>query len=245
MSEFLYYFADTNQRVMNAQVWRELVAEHELSYLAKCVPALRECHAGPEDKPGIVVAARLDGAGPAPSYKADEQVWRKRSDVLWIGMRRDAKPTPAELEQRDMLESHAVELADGNTWRMPVAVVAPHGATRLEVVLGIDENGADAEIVKPSQKRFGDLAHKFWDAFMSAEDGKVSFAVDGLVELAVAGLSLNYRVGVDELRMIGALSSDNIWKLAYAAIDGPRFDELVKELMETQKKTESLPAADG
>lgn len=245
MSEFLYYFADAHQRVMNAQAWRELAAEYELGYLVKCIPALRECHAGPEGKPGVVVAARLDGSGPAPSYKADEQIWRKRSDALWIGMRRDAKPTPAELRQRDMLESHGVELADGNTWRMPVAVVAPHGATRLEVVLGIDENGADAEIVKPSQQRFGDLAHKFWDAFMSAEDGKVSFAVDGLVELAVAGLSLNYRVGVDELRMLGALSSDNVWKLAYAAIDGPRFDALVKELMETQKKTESLPAADG
>lgn len=238
MREFLYFFADPAIKALDKAAWRELMAAHDLAYLRHTIPVCRECLSGPSGTAGLVVAARRDGAGPPPAYKPGDQLWRRCGDVLWIGVGRDAMPTPGDLEQPSLLEGHAVELADGNDWLMPRALLAPGGQTGLELVLTVDpETGEDAEMVRPCYRRFGDLARRFFEACLGADNDRVTFALDDLTALATEGLGHNYRVGIHELRILGALSTDNLWRLAFAAIDGPRYNEMLRELGEAQKKT--------
>lgn len=246
MGEFIYFFPDSRQRVLTKEAWQALCKTQGLSHLSRTTPSCRECLSGPAGAPGLLVTANVHGATSIPRYAKDEQLWRKCSDTLWIGVQRDAMPTPGDLEQPMLIEGHPVELADGNVWRMPRAVIAPGGQTGLEIVLTVNQDtGEDEEAVKPCYRRFGDLARKFWEAFLNAEDGKVTFAMDDLLALSVEGLSHNYRVGMHELRMLGVLSSENVWRLCYAAIDGPRWETMAQDYVEAQKKTDAQEGLTG
>jgi len=241
VSEFLYYFP-AGKHALDTAAWQALCKQHNLHYLSKAAPTVRACR-GPDNGDGVVVAARVHTTTESVGYYPDKQIWRD-CDGWWLGVVRGELPTMADLVQPEQLPGHDVELADGNPWRMPYAIVAP-GELALPRVFGVDENGRDALPVHHRYQDFASKAEGFWNAVGDSSGEQITANYDTLLALAVSGLSLNYRVGEHELRMLGVLDTNNVWKLCFAAIDWPSFEAMLNDVTEAQKKTDNLPADGG
>lgn len=241
MSEFLYYFP-AGKHALDKAAWQALCCSHNLQYLSKAAPTVRACR-GPDNSDGVVVAARTSGDGGAPGYYPDKQVWRNCGGY-WLGATRGELPGQDELRHKEQLPGHSVELADGSEWLMPYAIVAP-GTLALPRIFGVDADGNDALSVHPRYQDFADKAERFWNAVGDSAGAQITANYDELLALAVSGLSLNYRVGENELRMLGVLDTSNIWQLCFAAIDWPSFESMLDELVDAQKKTDNPPADGG
>lgn len=241
MSEFLYYFGE-QRHALDKAAWKALCAEHGLAHLARTVPTVRGCR-GPDGGDGIVVAARLDGGGSAPGYYPDGQDWYQ-CGTCWIGVTRDTLPGPDDLQQREILPGHNVELADEREWLMPYAIVSP-GKLALPSQFVKDKEIGNARKLKERYRDFGERAFAFWGRVGDATEGRIEATHEELIALATAGLSLNYRVGEHEVHMLGVLDTENIWELCFAAIDWPGYERMFSDAVEAQKKTDSPTVPGG
>jgi hypothetical protein len=186
-------------------------------------------------------------------YAPDEQEWLEGAG-FWVGRWKAEIIGPADLIRRKPLDGHFLELADGAEWLCPVARshVIEGGAVRWRhklprrVGLGADRKWLPGEVL-PRYRRLWDLALAWWDARLvsaqaNANVGEtIRFDFDGLYGAAAECLAANYRLGPDEISMLGLFDSDSARKILDALIDLPTITALREEL---EKKTAS-PPADG
>ena len=230
-------------------------------------PYNAEWPVGPGGKPGWGLAdeRRLDGF--APSYRPDEQVWRKRAGPssgpeIYIGHYRDARPTRDSLARGKQLRGLEVELADGPIavkygWQVPLvrhclgAVGSAESAIALPTYMDLDDAGQPipGEVVA-EHRWLVDLVTPFWEAWLAAflaTPAGESFTVDlpDLYPMAAGLLQANYAIGLTECAML------KLWRSDYGAADVLRAacdtDWAMVALGHLQKKTapptESSPAS--
>ena len=217
--------------------------------------------AGPDgNSPGIVVAlhpAAEDGVKPRCGYFADAQEWRECPRLpaggYWLAFERGNPPGPADLARREQIAGHLVRLADGHDWLVPAARVFPRGTALPESLI----LGPDGELVReilPRYAAFGGRVEALWaqlEKCLETDMGALNrfrFA-ESEVELwllAAEALTLNYRLGTQEVSALKLLSTGTLEKVIQALVDWPTFEAALKAYAKGEgKKKQSSPAVSG
>ncbi len=174
-----------------------------------------ETYRGPDGEHGLLL---VQGAG-FISYDKRSQVWTKSANgKYWIGMTSAEPPTPADLARPEMIGGHAVKLADGHDWVVPLARILPSG-TALPESLVMDKDG---QWTTRPKARFAQICADAADIWAIAyEDSEDTISCAREVEIATRALALNYRVGAAELSMLEAYDTARIGHVLTALIDMP------------------------
>ncbi len=197
---------------------------------------------GPDDKNGIVIAS-ADAPANIVGHYPGSQTWRQApGGVYWVGIDERKRPTPESLMRPDALNGHAVELADGNQWIIPVArsFAQDDGELRYYCSLphgvDLDDDGNwTVGSIRPRYAELWALAEKWWDAKQSAtvDDNSVSLDFGEIHDSALAALKCNYRVGKVEVVLLGLFAGSSAVAILDALIDMPSLDEILKKKADT------------
>jgi hypothetical protein len=244
MGGFLYFVPDRD-----AGLGPQELRAAGLSYALDAEVHQQHIASGGLDGRGGVVLADAGHCEPASvRYAASEQEWVE-VPTGWLGRYSGQAIGPDDLMRTKPLDGHLVELADGRKWLCPLAKlhviegdqVRWHHAFPRGVRRGRDKKWQSGEVV-PRYRRLWQLALAWWDVRLAsapenAEIGQtIQFDFDGLHDAAVECLAANYRLGPDEVCLLGLFDSDSARKILDALIDLPNLVALNAEL---QKKTES------
>lgn len=194
---------------------------------------------GPGDKSGTIICYQ-DSQGNVPSrcgFFAGQQTWHPVDDgsLLWIGTQNDQPPTPQDMERSKVFRGYEMELGDGNTWQIPIIRRPTDLQTALPQSQYI-ENGKLVRSLKAAYLRYWQHSEEVADGFLAGKE----FSVIRAHELAVEALSLNYRFGHNEQKILGIVDSENYIALLSYTIDLPHVRAVTE--FEAQKKTEQQPA---
>ena len=178
-----------------------------------------------------------DGLGLEHNPKTHD--WRKIRAGVWIGIPRDKaqRPGPNDLAKQNMsLDGHLVSLADGRQWIVPI-VRFLDGNTQLPRVL-TRVHGHAKWIVKEEFAELVSMADAIVKSALS--EAETNFDPDSVLRFCALALSVNYRVGPEEIAALELIDSENIKSIADAALDGPRLAGLVDEF-----KKKRIAQSDG
>lgn len=168
--------------------------------------AKAECMSGPgEAGAGYLFAdASVDRA--RVMLDREKQDWRQIPGTpYYCGRWLDESPTPEKLAREQLLDGHSVELDDGSRWQCAIArgfdieTQYPYVPLPRAMTLGADGKWRSTAIAK-RYRRFLQLALAYDAAHSEClARGDRSFAFDDADELAIAGLTANYRLASIEL----------------------------------------------
>lgn len=232
MGRFVYFVAN-----IGGSPSREAVL-HAAPVLAYAFPqgeafSSRGC-VGPNGTCGVLAAG---GDGQDLEYREHEQVWSRIDARAWVGFDKAGRPGPDYLQRARMTaDAHALVLADGKSWLVPV-VRFLNGNTSLPRVLVLSENGEAEFQVKAEYRQLFDAAQKIHVNVLAGRGAEYSPAT--LLWFASAVLAVNYRVSPVEVGMLGLVDSQNVLDIADLALDGPTLKLLLDEL---KKKLAPLPS---
>ena len=155
-------------------------------------------------------------------YEADRQTWHKNPAGYWLGFYNDARPDAETLYRGEALNATIRELADGTEWGIPLAlfqdrsIATPH-------VFGLDDAGEFVRKPKPQYAEFSRLANEYFDIVAGADwvidankDEKIQAQL--LQDLAVAALSVAYRVDRFHIGALELIDDTVIFRIAMATI---------------------------
>jgi len=179
----------------------------------------------------------------------------KRQAVYYVGADPHCPPTPAELMRDEAIDGRQIELADGQFWTVPIARKYDAGgfATALPSRLCVDADGTDVFKVLPRYEACWNAAIAAWNLYIGTAARAAGDAPDELAELpqmsmgealglAATVLNVNYRVSLPELKILGALASDNVMRILRAAADIDGFETM---LAASKKNSPGPPAVDS
>jgi hypothetical protein len=220
--------------------------------------------AGPGGASGVLTTV-LPASGECPKrtgFHPDFQDWRRTGPDLWIGTDREHPPAPEDLlrsnatrlaggEMRAAHAGYQYRLADGRYWEVPVirrpAVVARHGRsiTGLPMDIDWDAEGRFVETIKPEYQALWDDTESICDLFFEPDgthrQGRFEISIETGLKWCLRILSLNYRYGRHEQRLLHAIDKTNVFTVLGLAVDAPLVNHL---LAARQKKTDpSAPEA--
>lgn len=179
----------------------------------------------------------------------ENQYWRKiPGSIAWVGCYRSDKLSPGDLQRSELVEGIGVEMADGSIWQCAHArkfveveqqMVGVFGFT-IPNVLEMNEEGKWTPTkVSPRFARFVELATMYWDACVAAMDNaddgaeSLAFQFDEIDELAILGLTANYRLGPSEVALTNIYDVESRQRLVRAIMDEATFQRWL------QKKTDA------
>jgi hypothetical protein len=204
----------------------------------KFTPTQAQVANGPDGAAGRIFTLGPDDRGMI--YRADDQEWKRfavKAGALWIGWWRGQRPHPEDLARPEMMRGTLVELGDGHTWRVPVAMLAPqiaeigedgrwqrrpdpkyHGLFELAERLQADfweAIIAAMEIVDERDQKYGNRFDE-WDADFAMRWRAVLDAAHAAQEAlnlndVVSVLAHNYRVGPREGSALGLIRTAESW----------------------------------
>lgn len=190
-------------------------------------PACGDIGNGPGGESGVMLAY---GDGEDMGFKATEQHWIRMSTGAWLGKWLDPakQPAPADLRREDSdMEGYAIVLGDHNEWLVPVLRFV-NGDTKFPRVLCVGDDGNAQYIVRDEFRAIYNLSDRMMAASLQGK-GR-DFSPNDHMQLAVEALKLHYRVGPYEISLLALIDSENIKKIADAALDGPNLRALIEEL---------------
>lgn len=169
-----------------------------------------------------------------------KQTWRRipNSDLL-CGIWNDTKPTPSTLQRDVLIDGHPIELEDGSRWQC--AIARGFDADRVSYYspiprsLELDESGRWLPSrFAPQYRRFMQLATEYAEANDAAVDsGDTTFSFGGIDELAIMGLTCNYRLSAIELALMPDAYSIRVRnQLLNAILDFPTIEAWTKKKQE-------------
>jgi hypothetical protein len=207
--------------------------------------------AGPDGERGLIVGY---GNAAAIGYYPSAQTWRRMTGlrarggpapVPWVGFYREDRPQPEHLERRERLPGHPVRLLDALEWHVPVArAVADTDSLafiqNLPAASTIDDQGLwQPGAVLPAFAGLWELAERWWDAVIGAqlepEEGegtetrRAVLQFEELHDGAVRALAANYRLGRDEVALLGLLDARTAAAVLNALVDLPTLLEWFKK----------------
>jgi hypothetical protein len=159
------------------------------------------------------------------------QTWKRIPGIeieAYCGVWNDQKITPSSLQRSVILDSHTVELDDGSAWQC--AIARGFDSDRLSYfsnvprVLELSSSGKWVlGAFSPQYRRFMQLALAYANANeLAVDNGESTFAFDDVDELAVLGLTCNYKVSSIELSFLEDAYSVSVRnKLLEAILDFP------------------------
>lgn len=200
---------------------------------------------GPGNQSGMIISALPVESREPPRrigyYPQDPAIeWHSFDNgSLWIAIDTQNPPTPADLARSKQLQGHAVEMADGQQWIVPVLRRWPSGSG-LPQDWEFDDAGQFVQRIKARYRQL-------WDRSAWVHALHYDAATENRVDLAEAlqfvldCLALNYRIGRNEQRLCHLVDTTN-WETALGAtVDLPKVMQAL-----AQKKTETeKPAENG
>jgi hypothetical protein len=200
------------------------------------VPAPMGIPKGPDGGEGTLI--RFDPPEGVPevpaAFEPGNQTWEARPDgKVWIGFWNDRRPRPETVLRREPLGGKAVKLEDGNEWIVPVG--RPNSAiTSVPLVLKRKGDGVEArpskrfESLCADAKTLFDFCYKEAISSSEAKDGQ-QIAYRTAYDIACRALAVNYRIGPDEVDVLGLLSTTSVILVGRAIADWDGFLELCAE----------------
>lgn len=200
---------------------------------------------GPGNLSGVILCA-LPTSGQAPrriGYYPAEQKWVPWLDgsQVWIGWDPSEPPGPEDLARRERFPGHAVELADGNSYEIPVVRSPVTGrGTSLPCTMGWDSAGAFEVRIKAEYRTAWDESERSATLFYGgvADPGWRRIDYEEALRMCLRALSLNYRLGRLEQNAFGLVDTETCQRILGATVDWPT----VEREMELSKKNGGSPA---
>lgn len=250
MSGFQYFLPNKtkDQLVEDGKLRREVLAE--LGLAERCsdlqrVPEhfiLDEVHVrkGPGKEQGIMLIPISPNTG-APSPKGN---WPDRQfvkpinvnsiTVAWIVANKDDLPGPLDLARHAMLFGNTVVDRFGQEWSMPICRTPRAGRLGLPEVFSFGADGAPCSAVQEDHAWAFELSSGIREWYRLAAEGKQTQPFTWIVEQVLRLLSLNYRLGKEEIALLaehgrGFLTQDFISGLAFACFDFALEEEAKKK----------------
>lgn len=209
----------------------------------------RAWEGGPDKLNGCLVAG---GNRPPDFFPDARQVWEEvptPGGTYWIGLENaQTPPGPQDLTNAVNVDGHFVRLGDGNDWRIPLvwrwdkenclhAIALPRKLTRRIVegrtVMSMDVIAGYEPLVA--------IAARIWDSYINGSP----ISLNQLFEDAALLLSVNYRIGVAELSLLGLVDEQLAQKIVSAAIDMPMIvNQCEENLAAGLLKCEQVPDRD-
>ncbi len=195
----------------------------------------RACDSGPGGKGGCLIS----GGQRPPDFFADaRQTWvesaRPDGTVVWIGIENaQTPPGPDDLILPTNIQGPFVTLGDGNLWRVPM--VKRWDGEAFEHVLSLPQKiavrieGGKRRItheVIPAFQPLLAIGERVWDSFLNG----TPMPLDGVFEDAVTLLAANYRLGAEEVSLLGLLDPESAQEVLRAAVDIRALQEQAHEM---------------
>ena len=208
----------------------------------------RGCVKGPDGGEGFTLTIQHPHKAQT-AYQPDSQHWMQPAGCAWwLGVQKDGRPGPADLQRTSMLAGHSVKLADGNTWTIPqVYLAGPLGENAAPIGRGLPQamtltpDGIQYETAA-EYSWLQDITQRFWRFFMS--QGKEDVLDDAtLYRMCAEALRWNYHLGVEEINLLRLLDTVCVIAVGRALIDWPGFEALLNETQEARVK--NSPAGGG
>lgn len=178
---------------------------------------------GPEGN-GVLV-----GIGGQPAeYAPDRQEWQQ-GNGFWVGMEKTFRPGAQDLVREWNIVGYQIRLADGAEWIVPL--LRRWNRERCEHVSALPKcirpvNGRMREVVVPRYEAHDAIAENIWQSFMQEK----SFTLDEIFANCANLLAVNYRVGPEEIALLGLLEKETALAAMGLAIDLPSFREHAAEI---------------
>ncbi len=186
-----------------------IVAEH-------CICAWREGPAGH----GAAVALTSEPA----LYDPAAQAWQN-CGRYWLGMNRGQAPGPDDLVRMVGIDGYCITLLDGNEWRIPLlrrwSRENDAFESNLPKCMRRCVNDAGQAVVGMAIAAEHEALDRVGAVILEAFIRETPWSESSLFEMAAALLSENYRIGADEISLLGLLDKNLALKILALAIDEP------------------------
>jgi len=223
----------------NGKLSREVLAKRGIADVFSDVKGpkfgdceVAECKSGPGGLSGVILAyTRPDGKAPAAHYDARGWTWTQCRDNLWIGT--DGNTTAEDLQRPRGYDGYSVPLADMGDFLIPV-IRRDDGSTELPRVMAWSDAGEFSETIREKYR-------SFWEETAAVltwlVEGSTKEQIDTgkAAQLAIRALTINYRFGMLEQRVLQIVDTEN-----YLSIIGMTVDIVKVTEIADAKKKESL-----
>lgn len=176
--------------------------------------ARKDATAGPE--PGQMGTLFSPCAGIFDlAYEPERQTWA-RAGRIWIGVERDARIRPEDVQRATVHPGHAVQMA-GGMWTIPVArlIAGGSGLPRRRI---LNPDGTKAWQVEEAFLGLSAFAERAWNVM---HGGPEAITEDELDAACGAAISVNYRIGELEAIALGLLTAESEREIVRALVDWP------------------------
>jgi hypothetical protein len=184
----------------------------------------------------------LGGGGQPPLYLPESQDWME-GERYWVGCDRSLPPGPDELARLDGLPGYETKLGDGRDWIVPRLLEwnadrrtpdAPCHLPARQTMQNVLTGGTARLVLRPRFREASEIASKAFEGF--AHQRTAPF--DALFIAAAKLLSVNYRLGVEEINLLGLFDPTLVMRVLTRSFDYPAFARSV----ETEAEPELQPA---
>jgi hypothetical protein len=207
---------------------------------------------GPDGKNGVVFVC-----GPEPGqesqvagYFPDKQEWVECvTDGYWLGWAKGAKPGPEDLARASMIPGYVGKLNDDGEFLIPI-LVSDCQETAVPKALSRGTSGKwdqetplpqYAALCRDAEEALPPLKALLWpEDTPDDEDPPEPLSREAMVDLAIRGLQVNYRLGPAEVNVLGLLTTHNIASIVALMID----IHAAREMSEASKKNDG-PSRDS
>jgi len=251
MAGFLYF--KPGQKTVTRQDLVDWGLAYAFSGGCEAGPCLRNTPTGDN---GVVFCDSKRQAGRTAKMDMAAQDWRKipASDV-WVGMWKDAVPTPAELARRPQMPGYRVKLARDTEWMIPLVrrfdTVQLTTVSNLPCYMEPDDHGnwhrggvveAHAHLWDLTTPIATALVEEYTVQPGAQDHTKTNLSDNDIYNAVVALLRENYVLGPAELVLMRELTDEASTHAAVmAACDWPTFMQWAEE----QKKSATPSTEDG
>jgi hypothetical protein len=191
--------------------------------------SISECLKGPGGGSGCIVTAGPGGA----EYLPERQRWLE-GEKFWVGIE-DASfpPRPQDLEREAGIDGYELELLDNNVWRVPLVHAwdekrAQHRPNLPQVMAPVIESGNTRMQIRV-QAEF-EAVHELAGRIFQAFAGQATVSLETLFSDAAAILGVNYRIGPEEIGLLGLLNESLAARVLALSIDLPRIEAQAQAL---------------
>lgn len=202
----------------NDRTFKEMIVAHNVA-------------TGPSGSSGVLLAVKHPAWPDAHriGFYPDEQTWRNCGDY-WLGYVTNCKPGPDSLQRELLVSGYDYELGDEQIWHAPI-IRYPAGNANLPQTMSVDAAGQFTQSVVKSKQWAWDLAGRIWDKYFLGNGGLLP---ESMFSSAVECLSINYRIGPQEVSLLGEGCVDGSLligpiakQIIEAAIDMPQITQLI------------------
>lgn len=180
-------------------------------------------------------------------FYSESQVWTNipndqgEATNFWIGYYREFRPTPKDLEKKEIVPGYELELGDGNLWTIPVArrfmegCLLPKAESMLvQGVVSYTLLGKYLALQKIAEQLF---VHYHLDINQEIKKEENFLTTDAdFFNACCLVLSTNYNIDYREVSILHLLTTDNKVALLQSVIDM----QYIESLLEDKKKSLEL-----